>query len=102
MTDCLCSLASDNVQGTVQYFSRYHLWQRVQGRSGLLDEGQVPMPRDWLASVNRLKAEAELAALRRFVVQGCPFGSATWVERTVKRLGLEATFRPPGRLPKRK
>jgi putative transposase len=42
-----------------------------------------------------------LAALRRSVARGCPFGNESWMERTAKRLGLEATLRPQGRPRKR-
>ena len=43
--------------------------------------------------------EAEVAALRRAVQRGSPFGSLAWQEKTAKR--LEHTVRPPGR-PKKK
>jgi putative transposase len=71
---------------------------RVQGgREVILAEGPRPLPRDWVALVNRRETEAELAALRRSVVRGCPFGEESWVARTAKDLGLEATLRTPGR-----
>jgi putative transposase len=52
---------------------------------------------NWTAYVNSTETEAELAAIRRSVQRGCPFGSDPWVERTVKKLGLETTIRPRGR-----
>jgi putative transposase len=74
------------------------LWQRAQGRAGgLLDEGPVPLPEGWGAHVNRVETEAELEALRRSVVRGCPFGEGPWVERAARQLGLEATLRRQGR-----
>ena len=73
------------------------LWQRVRGDGGLLDEGPVPLPGDWVERVNRPETEAELEALRRSVRRGSPLGDASWMERTAKRLGLEATLRPQGR-----
>jgi len=73
------------------------LWQRLHGGGGLVDEGPVPLPGKWVAHVNRPETEAELAALQRSLVRGRPFGEASWVERTAKRLGLEATLRQPGR-----
>src|SRR5208283_4606132 len=73
-------------------------WLRVPGQvAGLLDEGPVPLPRNWLDYVNRAESDAELEALRRSVVRGSPFGEESWVERTAKRLGLEASLRPQGR-----
>jgi putative transposase len=74
------------------------LWQRVEGKAaGLLDEGPVELPTDWLRRVNRPQTEAELEALRRSVTRGSPFGGTAWVEQTVANLGLQATLRPRGR-----
>lgn len=63
----------------------------------LLSEWPIPRPRNWVERVNLPETEAELEALRRAVNRGSPFGSSRWVERTVKRLGLESTLRPRGR-----
>jgi len=54
-------------------------------------------PRRWLKLVNTAETEAELAALRRAVQRGCPFGEASWSAKMVRRLGLEMTLRPLGR-----
>jgi putative transposase len=61
-----------------------------------------PLPRKagWVDHVNEPLTEAELAAIQRSAQRGSPFGSATWSDRTVKRLGLESTLRPHGRLKK--
>ena len=59
-----------------------------------------PHPDDWPAIVEAPQTEAELAALRRSVARGRPFGHDAWVQRTAKRLGLEATLCPQGRPPK--
>ena len=47
------------------------------------------------------QTEAELAALRRSVERGTPYGTATWVKRTAAALGLESSLNNPGRPPKR-
>ncbi len=73
------------------------LWHRVQGGGALLDKGPVAWPRDWRRRVQSAETEAELAALRRSVTRGAPFGEASWQQRTAKRLGLESTLRPRGR-----
>jgi REP-associated tyrosine transposase len=59
--------------------------------------GPVPRGRNWPAHVERPQSEQELAALRRSVNRGAPFGSEAWSRRTVAVLGLEATIRPRGR-----
>jgi len=51
----------------------------------------------WVEEVNAPQTEAELAAVRRAVNRGCPFGETSWSERMVARLGLESTLRPQGR-----
>jgi putative transposase len=76
------------------------LWRSTYGdvqARALLSEWPIPRPRDWVQRVNRPENQAELEALRRCVVRGSPFGSPRWMERTVKRLGLESTLRPRGR-----
>ena len=66
-----------------------------------LHDGPAPLPADWAAQVNAVQTEAELAALRRSVVRGAPYGSESWQRATAEALGLEATMRPRGRPPKR-
>ena len=51
----------------------------------------------WVEEVNSPQTEAELAAVRRAVNRGCPFGETVWSNRIVARLGLESTLRPQGR-----
>jgi len=76
------------------------LWRREQGDPKLtawLSDWPVERPQNWVARVNQLETAVELEALRTSVQRGRPFGSEPWVGRMVKRLGLEATLRPPGR-----
>jgi hypothetical protein len=57
----------------------------------------IPCPDDWVAIVQAPQTEAEVAAVRRSVAHGRPFGDDDWVRRTAKCLGLEATLRAQGR-----
>ena len=63
----------------------------------MLSEWPVPYPRQWRQQVNQPQTDAEVAALRRSVNRGAPFGQPDWTKRIVKRLGLEVTIRPRGR-----
>ena len=63
----------------------------------ILSEWPLPRPADWLDLVNQPQTEAELAALRRCVNRGCPYGDAGWIAGTAKSLGLESTLQPRGR-----
>jgi putative transposase len=81
------------------------LWRRQQGSTedqAILAKWPVPEPSNWLELVNEAQTEAELLALRLSVNRGRPFGSTAWAQRTVKRLGLEATINPRGRPRKKK
>jgi putative transposase len=62
-----------------------------------LDAGPVPRHAGWLEHVQAPHTELELAALRRSVERGAPYGTADWVERTAKQLGLESSLHPTGR-----
>jgi len=62
-----------------------------------LHPGPVPRGRDWRQWVNQVETEAELAALRRSVLRGAPFGNDRWQRRTATVLGLESSLQPRGR-----
>ena len=55
----------------------------------------VPLPDDWLIRVNVPESAVELAALRRSVNRGTPFGDTVW-EETAANLGLESSLRTRG------
>jgi len=56
-----------------------------------------PVPRQWRAWVNKAQTEAEVAAIRKCIRRGSPFGDEAWAKSSVLRLGLESTQRPRGR-----
>jgi len=79
-------------------WSSLHRWLRGPAPAReLLSAWPLRRSADWLAHVNAPQTEAELAALRRSIQRGSPFGSDTWTENTAARLGLESTLRPRGR-----
>jgi len=47
--------------------------------------------------VNSPQTDAELAAIRRSVNRGSPFGDETWATTATKQRGLKITTRPQGR-----
>lgn len=51
----------------------------------------------WRRLVHEPLAEAELAAVRKSVTSGRPYGAAAWVEATAAVLGLRLSQRPRGR-----
>ena len=57
----------------------------------------VQAPADWAAFVNAPQTDAEVAALRRSVAKGRPFGTDEWVAEAVARLGLGSSERSAGR-----
>ena len=75
-------------------------WRRARGNAKsrrLLAKWPVRRPRNWLDFVNAPQTEAEVAALRKCVQRGTPFGDGRWAKRSAARLGLEFTLRPRGR-----
>jgi putative transposase len=50
-----------------------------------------------VANVNQPLTLRELAAVRRSVQRGSPFGESSWLDATAQRLGLASTLRPRGR-----
>ena len=74
---------------------RWLRWSAEDRR--LLAAWPMPRPANWLEHVNAPQTEAELAALRRCVNRGSPYGTELWCDRTIRSLGLESTIRPRGR-----
>lgn len=75
-------------------------WHRQQQGSALraiLAQWPLPAPKDWTTWVDEPHTEAELAAIRRSVCRGTPYGGEQWVTQTAARLGLACTIRPRGR-----
>ncbi len=74
------------------------LRQRVSTASGsIISAGPVAIPTNWPQLVHQPQAEGELAALRRSIQRGAPFGGPRWTQRAAHELGLESTLRPRGR-----
>jgi putative transposase len=84
-------------------WSSLYRWLRGSGEDKeLLATWPLPRKAGWVDPVNEPLTEAELAAVRRSVNRGRPFGDGAWSDRTVRRLGLESTMRPQGRPKKSK
>jgi putative transposase len=74
---------------------------RADGKSSdFLSQWPMEQPDDWLEFVNGSERESELDDLRSSAQRGRPFGSADWVIKIAKQLGLESTMNARGR-PKR-
>jgi len=63
----------------------------------MLHPGPLPRGEGWLNWVNQPQSEAELAALRKCIERGTPYGKESWQHTIAERLGLEASLRPRGR-----
>jgi putative transposase len=76
------------------------LYRRLNGSAderALVANSPVKLGRLWCEHVNRPQNEAELAAIRRCVSRGRPYGNETWQAKVARQLRLEYTFRPRGR-----
>ena len=79
-------------------WSSLYRWQRGTPKErSLLTAWPLARRPGWLDQVNTPQSEAELAALRRSIQRGRPYGAGDWSARIVRRLGLETTLRPRGR-----
>ena len=74
--------------------SRFPEWEELGGTD-------AERRRRWRAKVRGVQGEAELAAVRRSLSSGQPFGAPEWSEATGKRLDLRQEPRPRGRPRKR-
>jgi putative transposase len=76
------------------------LWRRERGSEAqkrLLAELPMELPKNYLTSVNEILSEEKLSEVRHSVNKGRPFGKDEWVEKVVKKFGLDHTLRGAGR-----
>jgi putative transposase len=75
-------------------------WLRQHGTpemQQMLSAWPLPLPTDWVSLVNQAQTEAEVAAIRRCVSRGQPFGTERWGREVSSALGLDSTYRGLGR-----
>ena len=76
------------------------LWSRKHGDDelrGILCDWPIDRPADWIKRVNAPIDRKELDRLELCEQREQPYGQEPWVQRIVKRLGLEHTVRREGR-----
>jgi REP-associated tyrosine transposase len=77
--------------------SLYRWLRGTADEKALLAGWPLPRKPGWVEHVNEPLTDAEMAAVQRSIHRGSPFGSESWTDRAVRRLGLESTQRPQGR-----
>ncbi|KIX15283.1 REP-associated tyrosine transposase [Dethiosulfatarculus sandiegensis] len=79
-------------------WSSVGLKQSVNSKTaGLLSDGPLERPIEWLEFVNQPETDSDLASLRESIQRGRPFGEMDWLKRVVKDFGMESTLGPRGR-----
>jgi len=76
------------------------LWRREHGtdkQKELLSPWPIAMPPDYLEQINISLTEKELEYIRASVLKSRPYGDDNWINRIVKKFGLEITLRQRGR-----
>lgn len=63
----------------------------------LLSPWPVEEPQDYEEWINRSEPKEEVENIRFAIKRNRPYGSAQWVEKTVKKFGLQSTIRDPWR-----
>ena len=76
------------------------VWRRERGTAAqkkLLSHWPVSIPTNYLTLLNEPQTPAEEESVRTSIIRGNPFGGNTWMERAIKKFGLESTVRRKGR-----
>jgi len=76
------------------------LWRKKCGNAKqkqLLSPWPMEMPKDYLKLINRPQTGEELEYIRGCINKSRPFGNESWLNKVVRRFGLEMTLRNPGR-----
>lgn len=75
-------------------------WRRERGsikQKEILSPWPIEIPKDYQVSINRPQTEKELEHVRECTNKSRPFGDEFWLDKVVKKFGLEMTLRKPGR-----
>lgn len=76
------------------------LWrwlQRPEPEPRILSAWPISRTPGWVDRVNEALTPGELKSLRQSAQRGSPYGETGWVDKVVKRFGLQSTIRPRGR-----
>jgi putative transposase len=76
------------------------IWRREnisQKQIKLLSSWLISQPDDYLQLLNKSLTQSEEEALERSEAKDVAYGNDTWVEKVVKKFGLEQTLRKIGR-----
>ena len=76
------------------------LWRREHGndkQKELLSPWPVEVPNDYLRQVNEILAGGELEQIRASIKKSRPYGNDDWMNKAIRKFGLEITLRQPGR-----
>ncbi|MFN6104372.1 MAG: transposase [Planctomycetaceae bacterium] len=74
-----------------------HAYTQKGPRADLLTAWPIRRSSNWVQHVNAPQTEAEVAAIRKAIQRGCPYGDGHWTQQTAAELQLESTLIPRGR-----
>ncbi len=80
-----------------EYGSLYRWSRKGESLPRVLSPWPIARQPNWIERVNTPISEQELAALRRCVNRGSPFGDEQWTENVADKHGIWHTLRPVGR-----
>ena len=63
----------------------------------LLSPWPVPEPKNYQTWINQSESKEQIGNIRYAIQRNRPYGSEQWVEKTVKKFGLQNTIRNPWR-----
>lgn len=76
------------------------VWRREKGtkrHQKMLSPWSMDLPPQYLAWLNKPQPEEEEKAIELATDKGRPFGNNSWLNRIVKKFGLQSTLRDRGR-----
>jgi putative transposase len=85
-----------------KYSSAWRMTHGDELSRSLLSEWPPARFNNWRDYVNQPQSEAEVAAIRRSLKRGMPYGGEAWMTQSAVRLELNHTLRSRGRPPKSK
>ncbi len=88
----LCKLAQD--------WKWSSIWRRESGlaeQTAILEKWPIDMPKNYLSLVNQNQDANEEERIEKAIDKSNPYGDTHWIQKVVKKFGLEQTLRRVGR-----
>ena len=78
-----------------KYSSAYNRINKISDK--LVNDPPIELPHNWHEFINSNESKVNIDSIRNSITRQSPLGDANWINKTVRKFGLESTINPRGR-----